>query len=107
MEWVFPKLMSQRKFIRGIAAEGPTEDQTFEVIDNNITYRFRRISAEGSPVSSMLQISPVSDGHNGTDITCVDVSSPTTESSTTIIAIDSQIQGIMYTKYLIFEARIG
>ena len=108
LEWVFPKLMmSQRAFTRGIAAQGPNEDQIFEVMNNNITYRFRRTSAEGSSVSSMLLISPVSDSHNGTDITCLDVSSPTTESSTTIIAIDSQIQGIMYTKYLIFEARIS
>ena len=95
LEWIFPKLMSQREFTRGIAAQGPNEDQTFEVMDNNITYRFRRTSAEGSPVSSMLLISPVSDGHNGTDITCVDVSSSTTEAaSTTIIIIGSWIQGI-------------
>ena len=95
LEWIFPKLMSQREFTRGIAPQGPNEDQTLEVMDNNITYRFRRTSAEGSPVSSMLLISPVSDGHNGTNITCVDVSSSTTEAaSTTIIIIGSRIQGI-------------
>ena len=65
LEWIFPNLLlSQREFTSGIAAQGPNEDQTFEVMNNNITYRFRRTSAEGSPVSSMLLISPVSDGHN-------------------------------------------
>ena len=105
LEWTFPKLMSQRLFHNGIVAQGSAEDQTSELIDSNTTYRLSRTSAEGSPVSSMLIVSPVSDGHNGTDITCVDVESPTLESSsTTIVVIDSQIQGIMY---LVAETRIG
>ena len=100
LEWTFPKLMSHRRFEEGIVAQGPAEDQTSELIDNNITYRLSRTSAEGSPVSSTLIVSPVSDSHNGTEITCVDVESPTSESSSaTIVIIGSQIQGISLHKY--------
>ena len=49
-------------------------------------------------MSSRLSISALYDSHNGTEISCADVSSITLESSsTTIIIIDSQIQGMHYT----------
>ena len=98
LEWTFPLInknsMTLRPFTRGITAQGPSETQTFQLIDNSTTYSFTRTSTEGSPVSSRFLISVVSDYHNGTEITCSDVSSSTTE-STTIVVIDDQIQGII------------
>ena len=101
LEWSVPlinkNLMSLRLFTRGITAEGLAETQTFQLIDNSTTYSFTRISTEGGPVSSRLLISAISYNQNSTEITCSDVG--TTESaSTTIVIIDSQIQGtiIMY-----------
>jgi hypothetical protein len=59
-------------------------------------YDFTRTSAEGSPVSSRLLISGVVSSHNGTEVTCSDVTSQTEDmASTTIVVIDhSQIQGM-------------
>ena len=98
LEWSFPlvnkNVMTLRRFTRGITADGPAETQMFQLIDNVTTYSFTRTSAEGGPVSSRLSISALYSSHNGTEITCVDVSLITLESSTTIIIIDSQIQGM-------------
>ena len=78
-----------------ITAEDPAEAQTFQLMDNATTYSFTRNSAEGSPVSSRLLINAVGNSHNGTQITCLDVRSQTEEvASTTIVVIDSHIQGM-------------
>ena len=98
LEWSFPIVVeghASRPFSRAITAEGPAEAQTFQLMDNATTYSFTRTSAEGSPVSSRLLINAVGNSHNGTEITCQDVSSqPEDMASTTIVVIDSQIQGM-------------
>ena len=95
LEWSFPFLFepqASRPYRRAISAEGLAESQTFQLIDNSTIYGFTRTSAEGNPVSSRLLISSVSSSHNGTAIICSDVTSTT--ASTTIIIIDSQIEGM-------------
>ena len=98
LEWNFPIVSEAqvlRLYMRAITAEGAAEAQTFQLLDNATTYSFTRTSAEGSPVSSTLLISTVGNSHNGTEITCLDVSSqPEETASTTIVVIDSQIQGM-------------
>ena len=100
LEWRFPLInknsMTLKLFSRGITAEGPSETQTFQLVDNSTTYSFTRTSTEGSPVSSRLLISAISDSHNGTAITCSHVGTIKSE-STIIVIIDSQIQGIVIT----------
>ena len=94
--WTFPLIgNSYRPFTYAIQASGPAEVQTFPLTVDNLTiiYTISRSSAEGSPVSSRLLISAVSDSHNGTEISCSDVNSQT-ESSTTIFVIDP-IQGMI------------
>ena len=94
--------MTLRRFTRSITAEDPAEMQMSQLTDNSTAYSFTRTSADGCPVSSRLLISAISYSHNGTEITCSDLG--TTESaSTTIVVIDSQIQGIiiMYIVYLL------
>ena len=86
---------AHRPFSRAIAAEGPAEAQTLQLMDNATTYSFIRTSAEDSPVSSRLLINAVGSGHNGTEIICLDVSSqPEDMASTTIVIIGGQIQGM-------------
>ena len=97
LEWSFPRLIepqTSRLHTHTITAEGPAESQTFLVTNNStIIYQFTRTSAEGSqPVSSRLIISAVSNSHNGTAITCSDVTTETA-STTIIVVIDNQIQG--------------
>ena len=99
LEWSFPIVIDHeaqaRLFSRAITAEGPAEAQIFQLTDNATTYSFTRTSAEGSPVSSTLLITVVGNSHNGTEITCLDVSSqPEEMASTTIVVIDNQIQGM-------------
>ena len=99
LEWTFPIIVSEahasRPFGWAITAEGPAEAQAFQLMDNATTYSFTRTSAEGSPVSSRLLINAVGNGHNGTQITCLDVSSqPEEMASTTIVVFENQIQGM-------------
>jgi hypothetical protein len=92
LEWRFPLISSRRRyFMHGISADDSAEGYKYQVIDNSITnIIISRISAEDSPVSSRLLISPVTESHNGTEVTCTDVSSsPTVESSMIIVAIDN------------------
>ena len=93
LEWSFPRVGEpQRPYTRGISAQHLTEN--FQVIDNSTTYyRGTRISAKGSPVSSRLLISTVSNSHNGTAVICSDVSL-TESASTIIVIIDGQNQGM-------------
>ena len=99
LEWSFPLIMdSFRPFTHGITASGSAEAQTLRVVDNSTTYILTRSSSENSPVSSRLQISTVTDNHNGTTVTCMDVNSET-ESSTTIVTTDDQAQGICMRLY--------
>ena len=103
LEWSFPRVgepQASRLHTQAITAEGPAESQTSQLIDNSTTYQFTRTSAEGSPVSSRLLISTVSNDHNDRVITCSDVTSPTTETaSTTIVITDNQIQGTYHHKH--------
>ena len=95
LEWSFPPLsepQASRSYTIAITAEGPAEGQRDQLIDNSTTYQVTRTSAEGHPVSSRLLISTVSNIHNGTAITCLDVTTGT--ASTTIIIIDRQIEGM-------------
>ena len=97
LEWNLPivvETQASRLYMRAITAEGAAEAQIFQLMDNATTYNFTRTSAEGSPVSSRLLINAVGNSHNGTEITCLDVSSQPEEAveSTTIVVIDSQLQ---------------
>ena len=95
LEWSFPCVgepQASKPHTQAITAEGSAEAQAHQLIGNSTTYQFTRTSAEGSPVSSWLLISAVSNSHNGTAITCSDVTTET--ASTTIVIIDSQIEGM-------------
>ena len=95
LEWSFPCVgepQASKPHTQAITAEGSAEAQAHQLIDNSTTYQFTRTSAEGSPVSSRLLISAISNSHNGTAITCSDVTTET--ASTTIVIIDSQIEGM-------------
>jgi hypothetical protein len=103
LEWRFPLIENRgRQSFHGILASDSAEAYKRQVIDNStINITISRISAEDSPVSSRLLISPVTESHNGTEVTCTDViSSQIMESSTTIIIINSQIQG-MHTPFFV------
>lgn len=86
-----------RQFVRrSITADGPADIQTFPVEYNSTIFTFSRTSAQGSPVlTSRVVINSVKDGLNDTVVTCVDVTSPNMESSTTtIMIINSRIQSM-------------
>ena len=95
LEWRFPLISSGRRHFYSILASDSSEAQKHLLIDNStVNITFSRISAEDSPVSSRLLISPVTESHNGTEVTCVDLSSSSVmESSTTIVIINFKIQG--------------
>ena len=110
LEWSFPRLsgpQAMKPFTRAIMAENPSETQTYNWIDNSTVYQFTRTSANGSPVSSRLLISSISNSHNGTAINCSNVASPTETASTTIIIIDSQIEGMRGCLYRELPGRGG
>ena len=94
LEWHFPLISSGRRTFHSISASDSSEAHQRHVLDNStVNITISRISAEGSPVSSRLLISPVTESHNGTEVTCVDViSSPIMESSTTIIIFNEPCQ---------------
>ena len=86
-----------RQFIRrSITADGPADIQTFPVQYNSTIFTFSRTSFQGSPVlTSKVVINSVKESLNGTVVTCVDVTSPRRESSsTTIVIINSRIQSM-------------
>ena len=92
LEWRYPLISSSSgQFQYGIEASDSAEAYKHHLVDSStINITFSRISAKGSPVSSRLLISPVIESHNGTEVTCVDMSSsPAMESSTTIIVIEN------------------
>jgi hypothetical protein len=95
LEWRFPLIGNRgRQAFHGILASDSSEAYKHQVIDNStINITISRISAEDNPVSSRLLISPTTESHNGTEVTCVDVnSSPTVESSTTIVIFNMNIE---------------
>jgi hypothetical protein len=97
LEWSFPRVsevQTLRPYTRAIISEGPAEAQTFQLMDNTTTYSITKTSAEGSPVSSVLLISAVGSSHNGTEVTCSDVISGDTVSTTIVVIDHSQIQGM-------------
>ena len=83
------KAGTSRQFIRrGITANGEADAQMYTVEYNSTMFTISRISAQESPVlSSRLFIDGVNDSLNSTVVTCVDVTSPNLESSTTTIRI--------------------
>ena len=95
LEWHIPLISSGRGFFYAISASDSAEAHQHHALDNStVNIIFSRISAEDSPVSSRLLISPVTESHNGTEVTCVDLSSSSVmESSTTIVVINVKIQG--------------
>ena len=100
LEWTIPLISTSHRFHYGISARDSAEAQKHQVIDNStIKINISRISAEDSPVSSRLLISPATVSHNGTSVTCTDLNSwPIMELSTTIIIfIIGQIQGMHKT----------
>ena len=107
--WNFPLIgSSRRQFQYGISASDPAEAYKHHLVDNStININISKNSAEDSPVSSRLLISPVTESHNGTEVTCVDLSSsPAMESSTTIVVIDGQVQGMHIEIQTIFNLLI-
>ena len=94
LEWSFPLIgSSSGQFQYGISASDPDEAKYHLVDNSTININISKNSTEDSPVSSRLLISPVTESHNGTEITCVDMSSsPVMESSKTIVVI-GQVQG--------------
>ena len=94
LQWHIPLIGSSHRFQYGISASdsASAEAHNYQLIDNStINTIISIISAEDSPVSSTLLISPVTESHNGTEMICVDLnSSPTMESSTTIIIFERQ-----------------
>ena len=90
LEWHIPLIGSSHRFQYGISASDSAEAHNYQLIDNStINIIISIISAEDSPVSSTLLISPVTESHSGTEVFCVDLnSSPTMESSTTIIILN-------------------
>ena len=87
LEWRVPLIGNNgRQVLRGISASNSAETYQRQLIDNStVNITFSRISAEDSPVSSRLLISPVTESHNGTEVTCVEVNSLALESTTIII----------------------
>ena len=71
LEWRFPLIGSSYTSFStyAIQSSGPADVQTFPLTVDNLTilYTISRSSAEGSPVSSRLLISAVTDSHNGTE----------------------------------------
>ena len=74
LEWSFFFIpegeTTARKYFRSLH----TESSATSLMINSITFTFSRISTHGSePLISMLQIDPVSDDLNGTEVNCTDV----------------------------------
>ena len=100
LEWTIPLIGSSHRFRYGISTSDSTETHNHQLTDNStISIIISRISAEDSPVSSRLLISPATETHNDTEVTCEDVSSSVTESTTVIIFINGQIQGMHNNNY--------
>jgi hypothetical protein len=80
LEWLFPLIENRgRQSFHGISASDSAEAYKRQLIDNStVNISISRISAEDSPVSSRLLISPATESHNGTEVTCVDVTSSST-----------------------------
>ena len=78
---------------RSINSIGPV---TSNLTINSTVFNFSRISAPNSmPVTSRLVISPVSNGLNGTVMSCVDVDSGEVASTTIIVGERGALQGIV------------
>ena len=88
---------SSDRFQYGISTSDSAETHNHQLTDNatiNIIISRISLAAEDSPVSSRLLISPATETHNGTEVTYEDVSLSVTESTTIIIYINGQIQGM-------------
>ena len=93
LEWTIPLIGSSHRFQYGISASDSAE--AYQLTDNStINIIISKVSAEDSTLSSRLLISPATESHNGTEVTCEDVSSSVTESTIIIIFINGQIQGM-------------
>ena len=103
LEWRFfqaDETGTTREFARrGITADGPHDIQTFnQTVLNSTIFTFLRTSAQDSLVlTSKVVIRTVRDiSLNGTVVICMDVASPSMESSsTTIMIINSHFQSML------------
>ena len=79
---------------RTVSSTGPAMSQ---LIANSTVFNFSRISAHNSviPVMSRLVISPVSNGLNGTVMSCVEVHRREVASTTIIVGERGALQGIV------------
>ena len=89
-----------------ISSSSPT-NQTTEIMINSTNIAFSRISAQhSSPLISRLQINPVSNHLNGTQVVCVNAMASETSSVAVInISNGNPIQGIIYIKVIIIIYR--
>ena len=96
-EWSFSFI----PMTRAIVSDRPDNQISYLLVNSTISFNFSRVSSEDSlPLISRLLISPVSDGLNGSSVSCMDIA--TSESmSTSINVIDNiQPQGKMAIQYV-------
>ena len=81
-----------------IVSDGPGNQMSYLLV-NSMTINFSLVSSEDSlPLISRLLISPVSDGLNGSSVSCTDLT--TLESMTTSINVIDNIQPRSYNSKL-------
>ena len=86
-EWSFSFTLSTR----AISSGGSDNQTTHQLVNSTIFLNFSRVSSEDSlPLISRLLISPVSDGLNGSSVSCMDIA--TSESVSTSINVIDNIQ---------------
>ena len=84
---------SATQLTRAVSSTSPA---TSYLIVNSTVFNFSRISAHNSvPVMSRLVISPVSNGLNGTVMSCVEVHRREVASTTIIVGERGALQGIV------------
>ena len=97
-EWSFSFISSTR----ALSSAGP-DNRTSYLLVNSIatTLNFTRLSSEDSlPLISRLLISPVSDGLNGSSVSCTDLTTLEFESMTISINVIDNIQPRSYNSEL-------
>ena len=87
-EWSFSFTRSRRAIVSSLP-----DNQTSYLLVSSVTLNFSRVSSEGSlPLISRLLISPVSDGLNGSTVSCTDLITPESASTSINIIGNSQLQ---------------
>ena len=87
---------------------GDTERQSRLVTVNSVNFTYSRLSPPNAlPLVSRLVISPVSESHNGTELTCTDAMSTNSSSSTFYVVNKDSFQGmfsnVCYSHYKIVK----